>query len=138
MESVVDLYGPTDLVWSYEHPSNPRVYDLRARVADFVGGSPETAGDLYRLLSPAMRVTSSAPRTLIIHGGRDQIVGKHNGEILADKLHDAGVRYETLFIPYAQHGFDYVFGSIAEQIVETVLLRFLNDRPAAVTAPVVE
>lgn len=132
VESVVDLYGPTDLAWGYAHPSNPSVYDSRARETAFIGGSPETHAALYRQLSPNERVTPASPRTLLIHGGRDQIVAKQNSDLLADKLHDAGVRYETLFIPYARHGFDFVFGGLSEQIVETVLLRFLDDRPKPV------
>jgi hypothetical protein len=48
---------------------------------------------------------------------------------MADKLHDAGVRFETLFIPYAQHAFDFVVGGLSGQIAETVLLRFLGERP---------
>jgi acetyl esterase/lipase len=129
VESVVDLYGPTDLAWGYAHPLNPRVYDSRAREIGFIGGPPETHAALYRQLSPTERVTPGSPRTLLIHGGRDQIVAKQNSDLLGDKLHDAGVRYETLFIPYARHGFDFVFGGLSEQIVETVLLRFLDDRP---------
>ena len=44
-----------------------------------------------------------------MRGGRDQIVSRQNSEMLADKLHDAQVKYDTLHIPYAQHGFDFVF-----------------------------
>jgi hypothetical protein len=42
-----------------------------------------------------------------------------------------------LLIPYAQHAFDFMFGGLSEQIVEKVLLKFLEDRPktAAATAP---
>lgn len=139
VESVVDLYGATDLLWGYEHPANTRAYDSQARLIGLIGGPPATNGELYRLLSPTARVTPSAPRTLIVHGGRDQIVSRQNSEMLADKLHDAQVRYDTLYIPYAQHGFDFVFGGFAEQIMETVILRFLKDRPppppASATAP---
>jgi len=131
VESVVDLYGPTDLQWGYEHPSNPRAYDSQAREIGFIGGPPATHGELYRSLSPTARVTASSPRTLIVHGGRDQIVSRQNGELLADKLRDAQVRYDTLYIPYAQHAFDFMFGGFAEQLLETVLLRFLNDHPPA-------
>jgi hypothetical protein len=48
---------------------------------------------------------------------------------LTEKLHTAGVRYDTLIIPYAQHGFDFVFGGLSEQIVESVVLRFLAAAP---------
>ena len=129
VESVVDYYGPTELTWDYAHPSNPAVYDSRAKEEGFVGGTPTSQADLYRLLSHALRVTESAPRTLLIHGGRDQFVAKENSEMMGDKLHAAGVRYDVLLIPYAQHGFDFMFGGFSEQLVEVVLVKFLEDRP---------
>jgi acetyl esterase/lipase len=135
VESVVDFYGPTDLVWGFSNHAAPAVYDSRAKEVGFIGGTPDTSGDLYRLLSPTGRVTPSAPRTLLIHGGRDQFVALTHSELMADKLHEAGVRYETLYIPYAQHGFDFVFGGFSEQIVEQVVLRFLADQPQAAPPP---
>lgn len=130
VESVVSFYAPTDLVWGYAHPASPQVYDSSAKLRAFIGGPPESTGDLYKLLSPAERVTPQAPRTLLIHGGRDQYVGKQHVEFLTDKLHRAEVRYETLIIPYAQHGFDFIFGGFSEQMTETVVMRFLAAAPA--------
>lgn len=129
VESVIDLYGPTDLTWGYDHPSNPRAYDIRGKVAAFTGGTPSTAADLYRLLSPVAGATASSPRTLIVHGGRDQLVAFHNSELLADRLRELSVPCETLFIPFAQHGFDFIHGGFSEQIAEQLVLRFLADRP---------
>jgi acetyl esterase/lipase len=135
VESVVSYYGPTDLVWGYAHPSRPAVYDSAEKLRGLIGGPPESTGDLYKLLSPTERVTPNAPRTLLIHGGRDQFVSKQNVDLLSEKLHQAQVRYETLIIPYAQHSFDFVFGGFSEQIVETVLMRFLDAAPAPRAAP---
>jgi len=129
VESVVDYYGPTELTWDYAHPSRPAVYDSRAKEEGFVGGTPTSHADLYRLLSPALRVTPAAPRTLLIHGGRDQFVAKENADLMAEKLQAASVRYDVLLIPYAQHSFDFMFGGFSEQIVEAVLLKFLEGRP---------
>ena len=137
VESVVAYYAPTDLVWGYAHPASTLVYDSCEKLRGFVGGPPETAGDLYRLLSPTERVTAQSPRTLLIHGGRDQFIGKQHVDLLTDKLHLAGVRYDTLIIPYAQHGFDFVFGGLSEQLAEAVVLRFLAAAPAASEAPTV-
>lgn len=128
VESVVALYPPTDLTWGYAHPGNPSVYDSQAKLVGFVGGPPQSTADLYSLLSPTTRVTADAPRTLLIHGGRDQFVGKQHLEMMADKLQAASVRYDTLLIPYAQHCFDFVFGGFSGQIMEGVLLRFIYDQ----------
>jgi acetyl esterase/lipase len=131
VESVVAYYAPTDLVWGYAHPARARVYDSSEKLRGFVGGPPEATGDLYRLLSPTERVTPAAPRTLLMHGGRDQLIARQHTELLADKLHAAGVRYDTLVIPYAQHGFDFIVGGLSQQIAEAVLLRFLAAPPVA-------
>jgi acetyl esterase/lipase len=134
VESVVAFYAPTDLVWGYAHPARERVYDSSERLRRFVGGPPESTGDLYRILSPTERVTAHSPRTLLIHGGRDQFIGRQHVDLLADKLQAAAVPYETLIIPYAQHGFDFVFGGLSGQIAEAVILRFLNKSPVATAA----
>lgn len=136
VESVIDYYGPADLAWGYDHPANPRAYDIHAKLTGFTGGTPSTAADLYRLLSPTARATASAPRTLIIHGGRDQLVAFHDSELLADRLRELNVPCETLFIPFAQHGFDFVHGGFSEQIAEQVALRFLADRPKPSAPPI--
>jgi acetyl esterase/lipase len=125
VESVVSYYAPTDLAWGYAHPSSPRVYDSSSRLRGFVGGPPEATGDLYQLLSPTSRVTPQSPRTLLIHGARDQFIGRQNVDFLVDKLQAAGVRVDTLIIPYGQHAFDFVFGGFSEQIAEAVVLRFI-------------
>jgi acetyl esterase/lipase len=129
VESVVAFYAPTDLVWGYAHPARQSVYDSSERLRRFVGGPPESTGDLYRMLSPTERVEARSPRTLLIHGGRDQFIGRQHVDLLADKLQAAGVHYETLIIPYAQHGFDFVFGGLSGQIAEAVILRFLDAAP---------
>jgi acetyl esterase/lipase len=125
VDAVVALYAPTDLVWGYEHPSNPRAADSRARQRAFLGGPPETEGARYRSLSPVERVTPAAPRTLLAHGGRDQFLSHAHLDLLATRLAAAGVPHETLFIPYAQHAFDFG-GGPSSQILEPVLLKFLD------------
>jgi acetyl esterase/lipase len=130
VESVVAYYAPTDLTWGYQHPASVRVYDSSEKLRGFVGGAPDSNAELYRLLSPTERVTTASPRTLLLHGGRDQFIGRQHVDLLTDKLHAAEVRYETLIIPYAQHGFDFVFGGLSGQIAEAVLLRFLDATPA--------
>jgi acetyl esterase/lipase len=128
VDAVVALYAPTDLIWGYEHPSNPRAADSRARQRAFLGGPPEAEGDRYRALSPVERVTPAAPRTLLAHGGRDQFLNHAHMDLLAARLASAGVPHETLFIPYAQHAFDFG-GGFSNQIFEATLLRFLGVEP---------
>jgi acetyl esterase/lipase len=46
--------------------------------------------------------------------------------MLGGRLEAAGVPHDTLLIPYAQHGFDYVVGGFSSQILEAALLKFLG------------
>ncbi len=132
--AVAAYYAPPDLTWGYAHPARTAVYDSSDRLRRFVGGTPQTNGDLYRLLSPTERVTPRSPRTLLVHGGRDQFIGRQHVDMLVERLRAAQVPHQTLIIPYAQHGFDFVFGGLSGQLAEAVLLRFLDARTATVPA----
>ena len=125
VEAVISLYAPTDLSWGYKYPASKWVSDSRAKMRAFLGGAPDEAGDRYRALSPLERVTSKAPRTLLAHGGRDQFVPHGHMGLLAARLRAMGVPCETLFVPYAQHAFDFVLGGFSDQILEAEMLRFL-------------
>ena len=123
---MIALYAPTDLAWGYKYPANKWVSDSRAKMRAFLGGAPEQAGDRYRALSPLERVTAAAPRTLLAHGGRDQFVPHGHMGLLAARLRAMGVPCETLFIPYAQHAFDFVVGGFSDQILEAEVVKFLR------------
>ena len=125
VDSVVALYAPTDLSWGYKYPASKWVSDGRGKIRAFLGGGPDETGDRYRALSPLERVTTAAPRTLLAHGGRDQLVPHGHMGLLAARLRAMGVPCETLFIPYAQHAFDFVVGGFSDQILEAQLLKFL-------------
>ena len=126
VDGVISLYAPTDLLWGYANPANKWVSDSRAKMRAFLGGGPADAGDRYRALSPLERVTIAAPRTLLAHGGRDQLVSHGHMGLLAARLRAMGVPCETLFIPYAQHAFDFVVGGFSDQILEAEVLKFLR------------
>jgi acetyl esterase/lipase len=126
VDAVISLYAPTDLTWGYANPARLEVADTSAKLRAFLGGAPDTIADRYRVLSPAERVTRQSPRTLLVHGGRDQFVHPAHMNMLAGRLDAAGVPHDALLIPYAQHGFDYVVGGFSSQIFEAALLKFLR------------
>jgi acetyl esterase/lipase len=125
VESVVALYAPTDLAEAYAHPANVHAADSPARLRAFLGDAPEREPARYKSLSPTERATAKAPRTLLVQGGRDQFVRPDQMESLAAVLTATAVPHETLFIPYAQHAFDFVPGSFSSQILESTLRKFL-------------
>jgi acetyl esterase/lipase len=138
VSAVAGYYAPTDLVWGYGLPANPNVYDTSGRLRDFLGGTPETAPEAFRQASIVNRVTRQAPRTLMVHGGRDQFVSPQHIDRLRPFLQAAGVPFESLVIPYGQHGFDYIHGGLSGQLAEAALVRFLraDEPPPPPRAPV--
>jgi acetyl esterase/lipase len=126
VESVISLYGPTDLAWGYAHPANLHAADSPQKLRAFLGDSPEREPERYRAMSPTERVTATAPRTLLVQGGRDQFVAPDQMDRLATRLAALSVPHETLLVPWAQHAFDFVPGSFGSQILEATVRRFLD------------
>jgi acetyl esterase/lipase len=134
VRAVVSFYAPADLLWSYDNPANRLVIDGPATLSRFLGGSPHDSIDTrerFVLASPVSHVGTETTPTLLIHGGRDQLVRSENMWLLAQKLQAARVSHKTLFIPYAQHGFDYNSSGWAAQVAKPVVLDFLRENTAA-------
>jgi acetyl esterase/lipase len=124
--SVISYYGPTDLAWGWAHTPNPRVFDMRHRVENYLGATPAAEPQRYRLMSPINHVTPASPPTLLVHGAGDNYVPVENTLFMDRQLTIAGVRHEVLIIPYAEHAFDFIFGGLGEQLAEHAILRFLR------------
>lgn len=130
VRAVVAFYAPTDLLWAYKNPANQLVLDGPLTIRRFLGGSPGEASPVrerFALASPVAHVTAQTPPTLLIHGGRDQLVRRENMTLLAAQLEHAPAPFETISIRYAQHGFDYNFYGWGAQIVKPVILAFLHE-----------
>ncbi len=130
VRAVISFYAPTNLFWAYDNPANQFVINGPATLSRFLGGSPHESSEMrerYVLASPVSHIASDTPPTLLIHGGQDQLVRPENMNLLADKLKQEGAPHKTLFIPYAQHGFDYNFNGWGAQITESAILAFLRE-----------
>jgi acetyl esterase/lipase len=116
IRGVISFYGPTDLFWSWENPGNPLVIDTRKVLADYLGGSPAEDRDNYANASPIRLATRSSPPTLLLHGGRDELVNPYHGSALSQRLSELGVPNLNIQLPWATHGFDYLTGGPGGQI----------------------
>jgi acetyl esterase/lipase len=131
IRGVISFYGPTDMYWGWAHPGNSEIIDTPANLRDYLGGSPSQVQSAYDAASPIRLVTSSAPPTLLLHGGRDELVSSENSARLSKRLTEAGVRNLNLTLPWATHGFDYIVrgpgGQISayaiEYFIETITTR---------------
>lgn len=125
--AVVAFYPPTDMRWSFEHPSNPAVLDSSGAIRDFLGAEPDAAEARYREASPLQQVKAGAPPTLLLHGGRDDLVYPAQTRRLQQRLGELGVPCQVEWYPWANHGFDInpngPSGQLSMAAVETFLAR---------------
>lgn len=128
VRAVISFYAPTDLIWGFDNPANQRVINGRDTLSRFLGGNPhesDAAKNNFLAASPVNNVNSETPPTLLIHGGQDQLVRFQHMDFLSTILEKNKVPYQTIFIPYAQHGFDYNFNGWGAQIIKPQILEFL-------------
>lgn len=125
IRGAVSFYAPADMVYGYENPANPRVIDSRGVLEAYLGGTPATAGAAYAAASPIAFVGPAAPPTLLLHGGRDELVAVRQSERLAARLAEAGRPHLLLAAPWATHGADFnlsgPFGQLSTYAVEHFL-----------------
>jgi acetyl esterase/lipase len=131
VKGVVSFYGPTDQKWGWDNPADPRVYNSRETLEQFLNGDPVTQPDAYRTSSPLNFVDANKPPTLMIHGTLDPLVSVKQSARLDSALRAAGTS-QHLFIelPWGTHGCDYVFTGPCGQISTFAIERFM----AAVTS----
>lgn len=130
VRAVVSIYAPVELFWAYNNPANERVLDGTGALSQFLGGDPNSSDEIkkrYILTTPTEHISPESPPTLLIHGGKDQIVREENVTFAEEKLTANKVAHKTVFIPYAQHGFDYNIHGIGSQIIKPVILDFLRE-----------
>ena len=126
IRGVISLYGPTDMYWGWDHPSNPEVIDTPRNLREYLGGRPSEVPAAYDAASPIRLVTSSVPPTLFLHGGRDELVSPEDSARLSKRLTEAGVRNLNVSLPWATHGFDYIVRGPGGQISAYAIEYFLE------------
>jgi acetyl esterase/lipase len=126
IRGVVSLYGPADLLWGYEHPAAPLVYDSRRTLREFIGGTPASHAHQFSLASPITHVSSAVP-TLVIHGKRDELVSPEHSRRLASALRSANKQVRHLELPWATHACDYVFSGPCGRITRNEVESFIGE-----------
>jgi acetyl esterase/lipase len=125
VQAVVDYYGPVDLAEGYYNLPNPSPIDIRLVLNLLLGGSPSDFPKEYKFASPIYAVTPSAPPSLLIYGGRDNVVQAKYGRQMYKRLQAVGGKAVYLEIPWADHAFDSVFNGISNQLALYYTERFL-------------
>ncbi len=134
IRAVVSLYAPSDLNWSWEHPTNPLVLDSPKTLSEYLGGTPAQVKAHFDAASPIDFVNPGSPPTLLLHGTRDELVFAEQSRRLARRLEQANVRHMQLELPWATHGLDAnpagPGGQITTWAVERFLAAAFQDAPA--------
>jgi acetyl esterase/lipase len=126
IRGVISFYAPTDLYYSWENSGNPLVLDTKTILKDYLGGSPSEAPANYNDASPIRLAAPGSPPTLLLHGGRDELVSFYQSARLAKRLDEIGIPHLNLLLPWATHGFDYILRGPGGQISTYAIEYFLK------------
>jgi acetyl esterase/lipase len=116
IRGVVNLYGPTDMIWGYSKPVSSYIMDSRKVLEDFLGGPYSKVPQNYVASSPVEVVSRKSVPTLIIHGENDALVAYEHSQRLVKKLSDNHVPHYLLSLPWATHGCDYTLTGPSGQL----------------------
>jgi acetyl esterase len=126
-------YPAVDLVDGYEHGARSPVpqFDARWLAATYTGGSPAEVPDRYRAISGTAALTPQAPPTLVLAAGRDSLVPPAGLERFVSAARATDVDATLVTIPFADHAFDVVDGSLGAQAASTILAHWAATRVGA-------
>jgi acetyl esterase/lipase len=100
-KAVVSFFGPVDLTHMYNSPANPLVPLLLQTVT---GGTPSANANIYQQSSPINFVSVQSPATLLLQGGKDELVSPSQAILLKNRLQSFNVRHEYVLYPDEGHG----------------------------------
>jgi acetyl esterase/lipase len=129
IRSIVDYYGPVDLLNGYNDPPVPDPVNTKQVLRTFLGGTPEQLPAAYRQASPITYADGAAgtlPPVLLIYGGRDHLVEARFGRRLYDRLQASGNTAVWVKIPWAEHAFDKIFNGVSNQMALHYIEPFLQ------------
>jgi len=126
VRAVVGLYAPWNLVEGYRDVPKPDPIDVRARISDFMDGSPDARPSRYHDASPSSYVRPGLPPALLLYGGRDHLVKPEFNRAAASALWAANDRVVAIELPWSEHGFDLVPGGLGERLAWAAVIRFLG------------
>jgi acetyl esterase/lipase len=124
--AVLSLYGPDDFILGWTLKTRIGPADGRNFSRLYTGGSPEEFPERYRAISAVFHARPGLPPMLIAAGEPDHLV-PHAGHVeFVNELNQNAVPNVFLVVPYSDHAYDVVWGSLGGQITRHVLQDFLR------------
>jgi acetyl esterase/lipase len=125
VSATIALYPVVDPARMY-HNDNPLISMFgRMMTVNYTGGTPEQFPDRYKEIDSATHITAKAPPTLLIIPEADHLVVPQAAYAFEAAARAAGVKTQTIRMPYAEHAFDLRSGNIGNQMVRQSMLQFL-------------
>lgn len=122
----ITLYGPTDLIYSWNHSRPGDILEPLSLLRNFLGGTPLDKRESYVSASPLRLAKPISPPTLILHGQTDTLVYPQHSKRLEARLLELKVPVAYLNLPWGTHGFDYALSGPGGQIATRSILYFLS------------
>jgi acetyl esterase/lipase len=126
-KAVFALYPPDDFALGWNMKTRIGLSTARKFLTAYVGGSPEEFPERYRAISAVYHVRPGLPPMLIAAGKPDHLVPFAGHVELIDQLNRDGVLNAFLTIPYSEHAYDILWGSLGGQITRQVPEDFLQE-----------
>jgi acetyl esterase/lipase len=130
IKAAIGYYTPVDLIRGWNDPPQPDPANVRRILRAYLGGSLEERPDAYAAASPIAHIRPGLPPTLLIGGGRDELVQLALQREMRDALRLHGVRTASLEIPWSNHAFDEIPAGLGGQIARAFSGRDPVARPA--------
>jgi acetyl esterase len=125
-KAVFALYPPDDFALGWNMNARLGPASARKFLNAYIGGSPQEFPERYRAVSAIFHVRPGLPPTLIAAGEPDHLVPFAGHLELVAELNHAGVPNQLVAIPYSEHAYDVIWGSLGGQITRHALEEFLN------------
>jgi acetyl esterase/lipase len=125
IRAAIGYYAPIDLVQGFHVPPRPDPDDVRTVLELYLGGPPALRMNAYAAASPIAHVRPGLPPTLLIGGGRDEVVRLAFSHEMRSVLRSHGDRVVALDLPWSNHAFDTIANGTAGQLARYYTERFL-------------
>lgn len=115
VRAVSTIYPALGLLEAYE---NKHILGKTGRLFDeqYLGGTPKQFPERYASVQSVNAITPGAPPTLIIYGASDHLVPPEGTRTFIAAARNAGIALRSIEVPFGEHGFDLVSGSLGAQI----------------------
>ncbi|GAA0399746.1 alpha/beta hydrolase [Paenibacillus motobuensis] len=113
--AVSTIYPVVDPSSFYNNPNELFGSAGRNMIESYIGGAPNQYPERYKAIQSDTHITPYAPPTFILVGERDHLVPPKATYDFTEKVRKAGVDIKQVIMPYSDHGFDLIHGSIGSQ-----------------------